>query len=86
MNDDRDWFKHEPQDNAGLQFASKHGTAMEMLMSYKPKSTEELAEWVLIAASNLVDHEGKRILSPLKPFMGWQIARMMQMAKLKVPK
>ena len=76
MIDDKDWFMSEPKDN----------DTMEMLVNYKPKSTEELAEWILMAARNLVDQEGKFIYSPLKPFMGYQIARMMQKANLEMPK
>jgi hypothetical protein len=64
----------------------KSNQTMEMLLHYKPKSTEELAEWILMAANNLVDQDGKRIFTPLRPFMGYQIARMMQIANLKIPK
>lgn len=56
-----------------------------ILMDYKPKSVEELAEWILMAARNLKDPSGKRILSPLEPPHAYQIALMMQAAKLKVP-
>ena len=59
---------------------------MSLLSSYKPKNTEELAEWLMTAASNLKDEEGKRIYWRLDPFMAWQIARMMQDAKLEIPK
>lgn len=59
---------------------------MDLLWDYKPKSVEELAEWIMIAASNLVDADEKRVLNPLKPDMAFQIALMMQVAKLKVPK
>jgi hypothetical protein len=76
MIDDKDWFMSEPKDN----------DTMEMLVNYKPRSTEELAEWILMASRNLVDQEGKFIYSPLKPFMGYQLARMMQKANLKIPK
>ena len=34
-------------------------TITDLLLSYKPKSTEELAEWLMIAARNLKDEEGK---------------------------
>ena len=84
MTDD-DWFAHEPKDNPLHTFVSKNGTAMEMLNGYKPKTTEELAEWLMIAGSNLVDKDGLRILNPIKPYMAYQIASMMQIAKLKVP-
>ena len=76
MIDDKNWFIREPRD----------GTTMEILLDYKPKTTEELAEWILIAFRNLVDQDGKLIFNPLMPFMGYQIARMMQIAKLKIPK
>lgn len=71
INED-DWFAREPKDN-------------EILNAYKPNSTEGLAEWLLIAARNIVDKDGLRIMSSMKPFEAYQIARMMQIAKLKVP-
>ena len=83
---DNDWFMREPEDNPLLALTSKHGTLMERLVKHKIKSTEDLAEWLLLASRNLVDNDGLRILSPLKPYMAYQIARMMQIAKLKVPK
>lgn len=73
---DKDWFMREP----------KNSLVMEILLDYKPKSTEELAEWILMAARNLTDQDGLVIFNPLKPFMGYQIARMMQIANLKIPK
>jgi hypothetical protein len=73
---DKDWFMREP----------KNGLVMEILLDYKPKSTEELAEWILMAARNLTDQDGLVIFNPLKPFMGYQIARMMQIANLNIPK
>ena len=76
MTDNKDWFVREPKD----------GMTMEMLLNYKPKTTEELAEWILIASRNLVDQEGKLIFNPLRPYMGYQLARMMQIANLKIPK
>ena len=62
-----------------------HENPMELLSSYKPKSTEELAEWLMMAARNLKDEEGKRIYFRLEGQLAWQIASMMQEAKLKVP-
>jgi hypothetical protein len=59
---------------------------MSLLSSYKPKNTQELAEWLMMAARNLKDEEGKRIYWRLDPWMAYQIARMMQDAKLEVPK
>ena len=63
-----------------------HENPMDLLSSYKPKSTEELAEWLMMAARNLKDLEGKVIYFRLEGHLAWQIARMMQEAKLKVPK
>ena len=62
-----------------------HENPMDLLLSYKPKNTGELAEWLMMAARNLKDEEGKRIYWRLDLFMAWQIASMMQEAKLKVP-
>tara|TARA_R110000868_G_scaffold176318_1_gene413844 strand:+ start:6199 stop:6399 length:201 start_codon:yes stop_codon:yes gene_type:complete len=59
---------------------------MSLLSSYKPKNTEELAEWLMMAARNLKDEEGKRIYFRLEGHLAWQIASMMQEAKLEVPK
>ena len=59
---------------------------MSLLSSYKPKSTEELAEWLMMAARNLKDEEGKRIYFRLEWHLAWQIASMMQEANLEVPK
>ena len=63
-----------------------HENPMDLLSSYKPKSTEELAEWLMMAARNLKDEDGKRIYFRLEGQLAWQIASMMQAAKLKVPK
>ena len=62
-----------------------HESPMDLLSSYKPKSTEELAEWLIMAARNLKDGEGKIIYFRLDPALAYQIANMMQEAKLKVP-
>jgi hypothetical protein len=86
MTDDANWFTREPKDSPLHQFISKHGTTIEMLYGYKPKRTEELAEWLMIASRNVVDEEGRLVFDPIKPFAAYQIARMMQIAKLKVPK
>ena len=58
---------------------------MSLLSSYQPKSTGELAEWLMMAFRNLTDEEGKRIYFRLEGQLAWQIASMMQEAKLKVP-
>lgn len=67
------------------RFQEKHGTPLDMLINYKPKSVEQLAEWLLMAAKNTVDQEGKRIFFQLDHSIAYQIAQMMQIAKLKVP-
>ena len=59
---------------------------MPLLSSYKPKNTEELAEWLMMAARNLTDADGKRMYFRLEAYLAWQIASMMQAANLKVPK
>ena len=62
-----------------------HENPMDLLSSYKPKSKEELAEWLMMACRNLTDADGKRIYFRLEGHLAWQIAWMMQAAKLKVP-
>jgi hypothetical protein len=59
---------------------------MSLLSSYKPKNTEELAEWLMMACRNLTDADGKRIYFRLDGHLALQIAEMMQAAKLEVPK
>ena len=63
-----------------------HENPMDLLSSYKPKNTDELAEWLMMAARNLKDEEGKRIYFRLEGHLAWQIASMMQEANLEVPK
>ena len=62
-----------------------HEGPMELLAGYKPKSAYELAEWLMMAARNLKDSEGKVIYFRLDAALAYQIACMMQAAKLKVP-
>ena len=62
-----------------------HENPMELLSSYKPKTRQELAEWLMMAARNLTDADGKRIYFRLEGHLAMQIAEMMQAAKLKVP-
>ena len=61
-------------------------TPVDLLLSYKPKSTQELAEWLMMAARHLKDIDGKRIYFRLEGHLAWQIAEMMQEAKLEIPK
>ena len=63
-----------------------HENLIDLLSSYKPKNTEELAEWLMMAARNLKDEDGKRIYFRLEPALAYQIAWMMQDAKLEIPK
>ena len=63
----------------------KQKNPMDLLSSYKPKSTAELAEWLMMAARNLKDSKGKVIYFRLDPALAYQIASMMQEAKLEVP-
>jgi hypothetical protein len=60
-------------------------TPMHILLSYNHKSTAELAEWLMMACRNLTDTEGKRIYFRLEGHLAFQMAEMMQAAKLKVP-
>lgn len=60
-------------------------TTMDLLVGYKPKSRQELAEWLMMACRNLVDEDGKRLPFRLEGHVAWQIAWMMQAAKLEVP-
>ena len=62
-----------------------HENPMELLSSYKPKTRQELAEWLMIACRNLTDADGKRIYFRVEGHLAMQIAEMMQAAKLKVP-
>lgn len=86
MTDEENYFMREPNDSPLYNFVSKHGTTMEILCGYKPKSTEELTEWLMLASRNIVDEKGFLVFERIKPFAAYQIARMMQIAKLKVPK
>ena len=58
---------------------------MKILMGYKPTSVEQLAEWIVIAARNAVDQDGNHRYSRLDHSIAYQVAQMMQMAKLKIP-
>lgn len=61
-------------------------TPMDILMDYKPKSVEQLAEWLMMAARCTVDGEGKRIFYRLEGPIAYQMAQMMQKANLEIPK
>ena len=62
-----------------------HENPMDLLSSYKPKTRQDLAEWLMMACRNLVDEDGKRIYFRLEGHLAYQIAWMMQAAKLEVP-
>ena len=72
-------------EEARKRLEEKLGTPMDMLMDYKPKSVEQLAEWLMMAARITVDQEGKRIFFRLDHSIAYQMAKMMQMAELKIP-
>jgi hypothetical protein len=67
------------------KITDKFGNTMEILMEYKPKSVEQLAEWLIIAARLTMDQEGKRIYFRLDHSIAYQMAKMMQAAELKMP-
>jgi hypothetical protein len=67
------------------RFTEQFGTPTDMLMRYKPKSVEQLAEWLMMAARITVDKEGKRIFFRLDGSIAYQMAQMMQKAELKIP-
>ena len=55
------------------------------LYDKKIDTTHELAEWIVLASMNVVDKDGLHIMYMIPPYAAYQIARMMQIAKLKVP-
>ena len=75
MTDDADWFQREPND----EFTTG------MLRDYQPSTTEELVEWLMVCARSVSDKDGLRLPYNLPPYVAWQMARMMQITKLKVP-
>ena len=72
-------------EEARKRITEQFGTPMDMLMAYKPKDVEQLAEWLMMAARLTVDQEGKRIFFRLDGPIAYQMAKMMQMAELKIP-
>ena len=72
-------------EEARKRIREQFGTPMEMLMAYKPKDVEQLAEWLMMAARLTKDQEGKRIFFRLDGLIAYQIAQMMQTAELKIP-
>jgi hypothetical protein len=72
-------------EEARKRITEKFGTPMDILMGYKPKDVEQLAEWLMMAARITVDEEGKRIFFRLDGPIAYQMAKMMQMAELKIP-
>jgi hypothetical protein len=64
-----------------------HKNQMELIFKHnQPKSTEELAEFMMVVARNMKDEDGKHIYFKLDPTVAYHIASMMRAAKLKVPK
>jgi hypothetical protein len=72
-------------EEARKRIREQFGTPMDMLMGYKPKDVEQLAEWLMMAARLTVDQEGKRIFFRLDGPIAYQMAQMMQKAELKIP-
>ena len=72
-------------EEARKRIREQFGTPMEMLMAYKPKDVEQLAEWLMMAGRCAVDKEGKRIFFRLDGHIALQMAQMMQKAELKIP-
>ena len=85
MTNETDRFQFEPLEPTGIKFAPQDGTRADLLYCYKPKTVEQLAEWLMMASNEVRDENGKLMGNPLKPYAAYQIARMMQNAKLKVP-
>jgi len=72
-------------EEARKRIREQFGTPMDMLMAYKPKDVEQLAEWLMMAGRCAVDKEGKRIFFRLDGHIAFQMAQMMQKAELKIP-
>jgi hypothetical protein len=72
-------------EEARKRIREQFGTPMDMLMAYKPKDVEQLAEWLMMAGRCAVDKEGKRIFFRLEGSIAFQMAQMMQKAELKIP-
>ena len=72
-------------EEARKRIREQFGTPMDMLMAYKPKDVEQLAEWLMMAGRCAVDKEGKHIFFRLDGSIALQMAQMMQKAELKIP-
>jgi hypothetical protein len=72
-------------EEARKMIREQFGTPLHMLMEYKPKDVEQLAEWLMMAGRCAVDKEGKRIFFRLDGLIALQMAQMMQAAELKIP-
>jgi hypothetical protein len=72
-------------EEARKRFTEQFGTPTDILMGYKPKDVEQLAEWLMMAARLTVDKEGKRIFFRLDGPIALQMAQMMQKVELKIP-
>lgn len=75
MTDYTDWFQREPDDEFTIG----------MLCDYQPKTAEQLAEWLIICANGVLDKDGLRMPYRLPSYVAWQMARMMQIARLDIP-
>jgi hypothetical protein len=72
-------------EEARKRIREQFGTPTDILMGYKPKDVEQLAEWLMMAARLTVDKEGKRIFFRLDGPIALQMAQMMQKVELKIP-
>jgi len=78
----------ELKEDPYLTLISKLGTRFELVCpkkGYKAKTTEHLAEWLILAGRCVVDENGLLLPFDIPYRAAWQIARLMQAAKIKVP-
>ena len=75
MTNDEQWFQREPDDEF----------IIAALCDYQPKTSEQLTEWLMMCANGVLDKDGLRLPYKLPPYVAWQMARMMQIARLDVP-
>ena len=76
MTNNEQWFQREPDDEF----------IITALCDYQPKTAEQLTEWLMMCANGVLDKDGLRLPYKLPPYVAWQMARMMQIARLDVPR
>jgi hypothetical protein len=74
MNDD-DFFQVEPDDEFVIW----------VLWDYQPQTAEQLTEWLMMCANGVLDKDGLHLPYKLPHYVAWQMARMMQIARLDIP-